>query len=95
MDDPKTKVKIRTLDLLVRITISTQRIDAIKSILSAKLNQVYFEMFVEKGQHLNEESSNPQTDRVRASSSKLESIHLLPLSSKTQKYVFSYDRFSQ
>jgi hypothetical protein len=48
MDDPKTKVKIRTLDLLVRITISTQRIDAIKSILSAKLNQVYFEMFVEK-----------------------------------------------
>jgi hypothetical protein len=48
MDDPKTKVKIRTLDLLVRITISTQRIDAIKSILSGKLNQVYFEMFVEK-----------------------------------------------
>ena len=48
MDDPKTKIKIKTLDLLVQISISTQRIDAIKTILSEKLNQVYYEMFVEK-----------------------------------------------
>lgn len=46
MDDPKTKVKIRTLDLLVKIAISTQKIDAIKVIVSSKLNQVYYEMFV-------------------------------------------------
>ena len=48
MEDPKTKIKIKTLDLLVQISISTQKIDAIKTILSIKLNQVYYEMFVEK-----------------------------------------------
>lgn len=48
MDDPKTKIKIKTLDLLVQISVSTQRIDAIKTILATKLNQVYYEMFIEK-----------------------------------------------
>ena len=48
MDDPKTKVKIRTLDLLVLIASSTQRVDTIKTILISKLNQVYYEMFLEK-----------------------------------------------
>jgi len=42
MGDPKTKIKIKTLDLLVQISISTQKIDAIKAILSSKLNQVYY-----------------------------------------------------
>lgn len=46
MDDPKTKIKIRTLDLLVKITTATQKIDAIKTILNGKLNQVYFEMYL-------------------------------------------------
>lgn len=46
MEDPKTKIKIRTLDLLVKITIATQKIDAIKTILSGKLNQVYLEMYL-------------------------------------------------
>ena len=46
MDDPKTKVKIRTLELLVLITIITQRVDIIKSIVSSRLNQVYYEMFL-------------------------------------------------
>jgi len=42
MDDPKTKVKIRTLDLLVLIASSSQRVDAVKTILISKLNQVYY-----------------------------------------------------
>jgi hypothetical protein len=42
MDDLKTKIKIRTLDLLVLITIKTQKVDNIKSILMTKLNQVYY-----------------------------------------------------
>ena len=48
MDDAKTKIKIRTLDLLVLITIQTERVDSIKSLLMGKLNQVYYEMFIEK-----------------------------------------------
>lgn len=48
MDDAKTKIKIRTLDLLVMITVKTQKIDNIKSSLMNKLNQVYYEMFIEK-----------------------------------------------
>jgi hypothetical protein len=48
MDDAKTKIKIRTLDLLVLITVQTQRVDSIKSLLMNKLNQVYYEMFIEK-----------------------------------------------
>ena len=46
MDDAKTKIKIKTLDLLVLITIKTQKIDSIKSILMGKLNQVYYEMYL-------------------------------------------------
>jgi hypothetical protein len=46
MDDPKTKVKIRTLDLLVLIASSSQKIDAVKTVLISKLNQVYYEMFL-------------------------------------------------
>ena len=46
MDDPKTKVKIRTLDLLVLIASCSQRIDAVKTVLIFKLNQVYYEMFL-------------------------------------------------
>jgi hypothetical protein len=42
MDDLKTKIKIKTLDLLVIITLRTQKIDKIKSILSSKMNQVYY-----------------------------------------------------
>ena len=48
MDDSKTKIKIRTLDLLVLIAMRTQKIDNIKSILMGRLNQVYYEMFLEK-----------------------------------------------
>ena len=48
MEDPKTKIKIKTLDLLVQISTSTQKIDSIKNFLSCNLNQVYYEMFVEK-----------------------------------------------
>lgn len=42
MDDLKTKIKIKTLDLLVLISVKSQKIEIIKSLLSAKLNQVYF-----------------------------------------------------
>ena len=48
MEDPKTKIKIKTLDLLVQIASSTQKIDNMKKLLSNQLNQVYYEMFVEK-----------------------------------------------
>ena len=48
MEDPKTKIKIKTLDLLVQISSSTQKIDTIKQLLSTQLNQVYYEMYVEK-----------------------------------------------
>lgn len=60
MDDLKTKIKIRTLDLLVLITIKTQKVDNIKSILMTKLNQVYYEMYVEKvGKELKSIRSTP------------------------------------
>lgn len=42
MDDLKTKIKIKTLDLLVLVSMKTQKFEIIKAILSAKLNQVYF-----------------------------------------------------
>ena len=42
MDDLKTKIKIKTLDLLILLSIKTQKVESIKSILAARLNQVYF-----------------------------------------------------
>lgn len=60
MDDPKTKIKIRTLDLLVKITIATQKVDAIKTILSGTLNQVYFEMYLEKVNMENKQRVTPR-----------------------------------
>ena len=44
MDDLKTKIKIKTLDLLVLITVKTQKVEIIKTILASRLNQVYFEL---------------------------------------------------
>ena len=40
MDDLKTKIKIKTLDLLILLS------ELVKSILASKLNQVYFEMYL-------------------------------------------------
>jgi hypothetical protein len=48
MDDLKTKIKIKTLDLLAIVTIKSQKIDRCKNILATKLNQVYYEMYLEK-----------------------------------------------
>ena len=48
MDDLKTKIKIKTLDLLSVITIKCQKVDRAKNILSSKMNQVYYEMYLEK-----------------------------------------------
>ena len=49
MDDLKTKIKIKTLDLLVIVAIkASQNKDQIKNILMGKLNQVYYEMYSEK-----------------------------------------------
>lgn len=42
MDDLKTKIKIKTLDLLAIITIKCQKVDRAKNILSTKLNQIYY-----------------------------------------------------
>lgn len=46
MDDLKTKIKIRTLDLLILLSIKTNRVELVKSILALKLNKVYFEMYL-------------------------------------------------
>lgn len=48
MDDLKTKIKIKTLDLLILLSVKTHNTEMIKSILASKLNQVYFEMYLEK-----------------------------------------------
>ena len=48
MEDLKTKIKIKTLDLLILLSVKTQKIEDIKEILATKLNQVYFEMYMEK-----------------------------------------------
>lgn len=48
MDDLKTKIKIKTLDLLALITIKSQKVDRAKNILSTKMSQVYYEMYLEK-----------------------------------------------
>ena len=42
MDDLKTKIKIKTLDLLAIITVKSQRVDRCKNILASKMNQVYY-----------------------------------------------------
>lgn len=66
MDDAKTKIKIRTLDLLVTITIKTQKIDNIKSLLMNKLNQVYYEMFIEKvSKETKAQRATPNQERER------------------------------
>jgi hypothetical protein len=42
MEDLKTKIKIKTLDLLVLMTVRTNDQDSIKNLLMSKLNQVYY-----------------------------------------------------
>jgi len=48
MDDLKTKIKIKTLDLLILLSIKTQSMETVKGILVGRLSQVYFEMYLEK-----------------------------------------------
>ena len=48
MDDLKTKIKIKTLDLLAIVTIKSQKVDRAKNILASKMSQVYYEMYLEK-----------------------------------------------
>ena len=68
MDDPKTKIKIKTLELLVLITIKTKMIDKIKSILISQMNQVYYEMFVEKlGKDLKALRGTPELSEANSS----------------------------
>ncbi len=45
MEDLKTKIKIKTLDILVLITLRAPDKETIKNILMGKLNQVYYEMY--------------------------------------------------
>ena len=46
MDDLKTKIKIKTLDLLAIVTIKSQKVDRAKNLLASKMNQVYYEMYL-------------------------------------------------
>ena len=48
MDDLKTKIKIKTLDLLAIVTIKSGKVDRCKNILASKMSQVYYEMYLEK-----------------------------------------------
>ena len=48
MDDLKTKIKIKTLDLLVLVTLKSNEKKELKNLLMGKLNQVYYEMYTEK-----------------------------------------------
>jgi hypothetical protein len=48
MDDLKTKIKIKTLDLLALVTIKSQKIDRAKNLLATKMSQIYYEMYLEK-----------------------------------------------
>jgi hypothetical protein len=48
MDDLKTKIKIKTLDLLVLVTLKSSEKEEMKNLLMGKLNQVYYEMYSEK-----------------------------------------------
>ena len=48
MEDLKTKIKIKTLDLLVIITMKTEKFEEMKSLIIGKMNQVYYEMYCEK-----------------------------------------------
>lgn len=48
MDDLKTKIKIKTLDILVLISLKAHNIEEVKNLLITKLNQVYYEMYCEK-----------------------------------------------
>lgn len=48
MEDLKTKIKIKTLDLMAIITIKSQKIDRAKNFLATKMNQIYYEMYLEK-----------------------------------------------
>lgn len=47
MEDPKTKIKIKTVECLVGVSLRTNKNVCMK-ILSSLLNKVYYEMFLEK-----------------------------------------------
>ncbi len=60
MDDLKTKIKIKTLDLLVAVTLKSNDKEELKNLLMVKLNQVYYEMYSEK---LNKELKNREKEK--------------------------------
>jgi len=48
MEDMKTKIKIKTLDCLFIIALKSGELEVAKRIVSGNINQVYYEMFIEK-----------------------------------------------
>lgn len=48
MEDLKTKIKIKTLDCLVIVALKSGALEVAKSIVGGNINQVYYEMFIEK-----------------------------------------------
>lgn len=48
MEDIKTKIKIKTLDCLVMITLKSGELEVSKNIIGTSINQVYYEMYIEK-----------------------------------------------
>ena len=47
-DDPKTKIKIRTLDCLAQIVFKTQEIGKYNEILKSEMPDVFYQMYLEK-----------------------------------------------
>lgn len=47
LEDEKTKIKIKSVECLVVVTLKTNR-ELCKKLLSTLLNKVYYEMFLEK-----------------------------------------------
>lgn len=48
VDDPKTKVKIRTLDCLSQIAFKSNEVERYSSMLKGQMPDVFYQMFIEK-----------------------------------------------
>lgn len=48
MEDLKTKIKIKTLDCLVIVALKSGELEVAKNIVGSSVNQVYYEMFIDK-----------------------------------------------
>lgn len=55
-EDPKTKIKIRTLDCLSVIVYHSKELDKYNFVLKNKMSSVFYQMYLEKISKLGEEA---------------------------------------